>query len=93
MFIQPNSPGEFANLKTPIFTDTLCVKLVNCLQGLIEGILLDEHGTVCRKMETEVQDNVQEVTWDGLNDLPYGIYTLQLSQGSHEMNTRVVKRV
>lgn len=93
MFIQPTSTGDFANLKTPIFTDTLYVRLAYCLQGLIEGILRDEHGTICRKMETEVNGSAQELTWDGLNDLPYGIYTLQLSQGLHELNARVVKRV
>lgn len=93
MYIQPNSPGDFANLKTPIFTDTLCVKLVHALQGLIEGILRDEYGTVCRRIETEIKEDAHELTWDGLNDLPYGIYTLQLLQGAQEMNTRVVKRV
>lgn len=93
MFIQPDSPGNFASLKTPIFTDALCVQLVQCLQGLIEGILKDEHGTVCRRLETEVPENTQEFTWDGLDDLPYGIYTLHLSRGAQEMNMRIVKRV
>lgn len=93
MIMQPDSTQHFASLRTPIFTDTLCFQLVHCLQGLIEGILLDEHGTVCRRIETELSENTQEFTWDGLNDLPYGIYTLQLSQGSNEMNMRIIKRV
>jgi hypothetical protein len=93
MNIQPGAPGNFASLKTPIFTDTLCVLLIQRLQGFIEGLLLDEHGTVCRKMEAEIPENAQELTWDGLNELPYGIYNLRLSQGPNEMNVRVVKRV
>ena len=93
MNIQPGAPGNFASLKTPIFTDTLCVLLIQRLQGFIEGLLLDEHGTVCRKMEAEIPENAQELTWDGLNELPYGIYNLRLSQGPKEMNVRVVKRV
>lgn len=93
MNIQPGTPGDFASLKTPIFTDTLCVQLIHCLQGFIEGILLDEHGTICRKLEAEIPENAQELTWDGLNDLPYGIYNLHLLQGTNEMNMRVVKRV
>src|SRR5215213_217901 len=74
MMIQDASPN-FASVRTPIFTDTLCFKLVNCLQGLIECILLDEHGTVCRRLEAEVPENSNELKWDGLSDLPYGIYT------------------
>ncbi len=90
--MQPGS-SNFASLRTPIFTDTLCVQLAHCLQGLIEGILLDEHGTICRRLEKEMAENAQELTWDGLNDLPYGIYTLQLLQGANEVNMRIVKRV
>lgn len=93
MNIQPGSPGNFASLKTPIFTDTLCVQLIQKLQGFIEGLLLDEHGTVCRKMEAEIPENSQELTFGGLDELPYGIYNLKLSQGANEMNVRVVKRV
>ncbi len=33
------------------------------------------------------------VTWKGLNDLPYGVYTLELSQGDDEMKMRLIKRV
>ncbi|HYF29714.1 MAG TPA: hypothetical protein VD993_01200 [Chitinophagaceae bacterium] len=93
MNIQPNSTQGFATLKTPIFTDSLSVQLIHCLQGLIEAILLDEHGTVCRKVEAELAENAQEFTWEGLNDLPYGIYTLQLLHGLNEMNVRIIKRV
>jgi hypothetical protein len=93
MNMQQDSPQNFASLKSTIFTDALCVQLAYCLQGLIEGILLDEHGTVCRRIETELAPNDQEFTWDGLNDLPYGIYTLQLLQGTNEMNMRIIKRV
>jgi hypothetical protein len=93
MTIQPGSPGNFANLKTPIFTDTLCFQLIQTLQGFIKGMLLDEYGTVCRKMEAEIPEDAKELTWDGLDDLPYGIYNLQLNQGENEMKVRVVKRV
>ncbi|HYE53289.1 MAG TPA: hypothetical protein VD996_00545 [Chitinophagaceae bacterium] len=90
--VQPSSTN-FASVRTPIFTDTLYIQLAQCLQGLVEAILLDEHGTICGRMETNVSENEQEVAWKGLNDLPYGIYTLQLQQGAQEMNMRIVKRV
>ena len=93
MNMQPGSSQGFAALKTPIFTDTVSIQLINCLQGLMEAILLDENGTVCRKVETEVSENAQEFNWEGLNDLPYGIYTLQLLHGLNEMSVRIIKRV
>jgi hypothetical protein len=93
MILQPDPSANFASLKTPIFTNALCVQLASCLEGFIMGILLDEHGTVCRQVEAELPENSSVFTWDGLDDLPYGIYTLQLLQGSHEMNMRIVKRV
>jgi len=93
MILQSDPSANFASLKTPIFTNALCVRLASCLQGLIMGILLDEHGTVCRQVEAELTENSREFTWDGLDDLPYGIYTLQLLQGNNEVNMRIVKRV
>lgn len=93
MIIQPDASPNFASVRTPIFTDTLCFKLVNCLQGLIEFILVDEYGTVCRRLEAKVPENSNELKWDGLNDLPYGIYNLQMLQGSNEMSMRLIKRV
>ena len=93
MNMQPNSTQDFAALRTPIFTDTVSIQLINCLQGLMEAILVDENGTVCRKVETEVSETAQEFTWEGLNDLPYGIYTLQLLHGLNEMSLRIIKRI
>ena len=93
MNMQPNSTQGFASLRTPIFTDTVSIQLINCLQGLMEAILVDENGTVCRKVETEVSETAQEFTWEGLNDLPYGIYTLQLLHGLNEMSLRIIKRI
>jgi len=34
-----------------------------------------------------------ELIWRGLNNLPYGVYTLELTQGNDEMKMRLVKRV
>ena len=91
--MQPNSTPGFASLRTSIFTDTVSIQLINCLQGLMEAALVDENGTVCRKVETEVTETAREFTWEGLNDLPYGIYTLQLLHGLNEMSLRIIKRI
>ena len=59
MNMEPNSTQGFASLRTPIFTDTVSIQLINCLQGLMEAILVDENGTVCRKVETEVSETAR----------------------------------
>lgn len=93
MYTQTDDSPNFASVKSPIFTDTLYIQFTTCLQGLIEAILLDEHGTICSRLEATLAEDEQEYTWKGLNDLPYGIYTLQLSRGANEMNMRIIKRV
>jgi hypothetical protein len=93
IYNQPDASPNFASVKSPIFTDTLYIQFASCLQGMIEAILMDEYGTVCSRLEATLAEDEQEYTWKGLNDLPYGIYTLQLSQGTNEMNMRIIKRV
>ena len=44
-------------------------------------------------MERNIPDNQKQIYWPGLNDLPYGQYTLELSQGEEEMKMNLVKRV
>jgi hypothetical protein len=61
----------------------------NCLRG----ILKDDTGSVCRTIEREAANEREELTWEGLNDLPYGKYTLELSQGEDEVKMNLVKRV
>lgn len=41
----------------------------------------------------KILNDKEELTWSGLNDLPYGRYTLELSQGDDEMKMNLVKRV
>jgi len=61
----------------------------NCLRG----VLKDERGRVRRTIEKKVVREPEQVTWDGLNDLPYGKYTLELSHEEEEMSMNLVKRI
>ena len=45
------------------------------------------------RLEANIPQGDKTVTWKGLNDLPYGVYTLELSQGEDEMKMRLIKRV
>jgi hypothetical protein len=83
----------FATIKSPVFIDMLSFELVATLACSLCAILRDDAGYECIRLEKEVQEGNQVITWNGLNDLPYGVYTLELLKGQEEMKMRLVKRV
>ncbi len=82
-----------AKLKSSVFIDALTLELVAPLQSSLRAILRDDRGLECSRLETSMPTGQSTLTWKGLNDLPYGVYTLELSQGEDEMKVRLVKRV
>lgn len=82
----------FAKIKSSTFIDALQFELIALKGNLLRGVLKDDSGSVCSVMEKNV-DAEKEFTWQGLNDLPYGRYTLELFQGGDEMRLNLVKRV
>jgi hypothetical protein len=83
----------FAKVKSSVFIDALQLQL-NAPKGKnLRGVLKDDTGFVCRIMEKDLLTDREELTWGGLNDLPYGRYTLELSQGDDEIKMNLVKRV
>ena len=83
----------FAKVKSSVFIDALRLELTVPKGNCVRGVLRDDQGSVCRKIEKRILREREEMTWDGLNDLPYGKYTLELSQGEDEMKMNLVKRV
>ena len=85
----------FLKIKSPVFIDRLTFMLdqPQSQKCLLRAVLKDDTGIVCGAMETEMEKDQQELYWGGLNDLPYGVYTLEISQGQDEMKMRLVKRV
>ncbi len=83
----------FAKVKPQVFLDSLVLELFSPQNDCLKAVLKDEEGSVCRSVQTEAQNQNPSFTWNGLNDLPYGIYTLELSQGEAEMKVQLVKRV
>jgi hypothetical protein len=81
----------FLKVKSPVFIDHLTFHVDH--PCLLKAVLKDDTGLVCGALETEVENNHQELDWNGLNDLPYGVYTLEISGGKDEMKMRLVKRV
>ncbi|MGN6291759.1 MAG: hypothetical protein ACTHMV_03365 [Chitinophagaceae bacterium] len=82
----------FAKIKSSTFIDALQFELIALKGNLLRGVLKDDSGSICSVMEKNL-DAEKEFTWQGLNDLPYGRYTLELFQGGDEMRLNLVKRV
>lgn len=83
----------FAKIKSSNFIDALRLQLTALKGNRLRGVLKDERGNVCRTMEKNIAHEKEELTWGGLNDLPYGRYTLELSHGEDELKLNLVKRV
>lgn len=83
----------FAKVMPYNFIDVLKLQLTSCKGNFLRGILKDDKGSVCSTLEKSIGSEKEEFTWTGLNDLPYGKYTLELSQGEDEMKMNLVKRV
>jgi hypothetical protein len=83
----------FAKVKPTVFIDSLKFELVAQEKTSFKAILRDDSGCVCSTLEASMPVKDNELVWRGLNNLPYGVYTLELTQGNDEMKMRLVKRV
>lgn len=81
----------FAKVKSSVFIDTLHLQLTMPIGQHLRGVLKDDKGCVCRTIEKEISNETVALAWTGLNDLPYGRYTLELSQQEDEPNSSPVK--
>jgi len=83
----------FAKIKSSNFIDVLQFELISYKDSFLKGILKDDKGSICGVLERKIPGGQKQVNWTGLNDLPYGQYTLELSHGEEEMKMNLVKRV
>jgi hypothetical protein len=83
----------FAKVKSSTFIDALKLQLTTPKGICLRGVLKDDQGSVCSTIEKDIFTDSEELTWGGLSHLPYGKYTLELSQGDDEMKMSLVKRV
>lgn len=82
-----------AKPRSSTFIDNLTIEVEDIAQAPVQVILRSEDGKICCKTEKRVHPTTHLINWDGLNDLPYGIYTLECSQGAETVEVRMVKRV
>ena len=80
----------FAKVRPQVFLDSLRMEFTETAAAL-RAVLRDEQGTVHRSIDAEVTQRT--LRWSDLQDLPYGVYFLKLSDGTDEWEVRLVKRV
>jgi hypothetical protein len=83
----------FAKVKSQVFIDTLTFEMMIPAVSSLIAILKDDKGSICRTMETDMAVSKGYVIMNDLSELPYGVYSLELSHGSDEETIRMVKRV
>ncbi|MBC7946396.1 MAG: hypothetical protein H7Y42_00840 [Chitinophagaceae bacterium] len=83
----------FAKIKPSNFIDALQLELSAQTGNFLRGVLRDDQGSICSTLERDIMYENEHFTWTGLNDLPYGQYTIELSQGEDEMKMNLVKRI
>ena len=84
----------FAKVKSTVFIDSLKFEFTTPpVDTCFRAILRDDKGCVCSTLETKMPVRNNEVIWKGLNNLPYGVYTLELTQGDDELKMKLVKRI
>lgn len=82
-----------AKPKTPVFIDNLTVEVEDARYPEIQVLLRSEDGKICCKTEKKINQSKDSFCWEGLSDLPYGVYTLECSQGDDTIAVRMVKRI
>jgi hypothetical protein len=84
----------FAKIKPSIFIDALQLEL-SAPHGsnFLRGVLRDDKGSICSTFSRDIMNEKEHFTWTGLSHLPYGKYTIELSQGEDEMKMNLVKRI
>jgi hypothetical protein len=81
-----------AKVKPQVFLDSLNIEVIELLSVPVTATLRDEKGSVWRTAAYHSSPE-KAFTLSGLSDLPYGVYSLELSNGDALLHVRLVKRV
>jgi hypothetical protein len=75
------------------FIDKLTIELEETIQGPLHVVLKSEDGKICCKTEKKISNGNSLINWEGLDELPYGVYTVECSQGQDTVKVKTVKRI
>lgn len=83
-----------AKPKFPVFINAVVLELDQFERpSSLHAILKDEKGSVMSSLSTTIEEDQTDINWDGLDNLPYGVYSLELTDGERQARIRMVKRV
>jgi len=80
-------------VKTSVFIDFSNLEVDEVSSTSVSAVLKDEDGKIMLNLNLNVSKGEKQIRWNGLNNLPYGIYNLELSNGEEKSRIRLVKRV
>ena len=80
-------------IKPLIFLNELEFEIKEMQGCTLKAVLKDDRGHVYNTFEKEHQGGGLSYKWEGLNDLPYGVYTFEASGGTDAVKARLVKRI
>ena len=83
----------FAKIKEAFFTDSVTIEWEKITVYPLKFVLRNEKGEICSTTETSPGYTQKYFNWCGLNDLPYGSYSLELNNTEGGQLLRLVKRV
>jgi hypothetical protein len=83
----------FAKPKSPVFIDSVLFEVDHRSPSSLRAVLKDEAGSIMGRLEAEVPVGQKNYRWNGLNDLPYGVYELEMQHGDEETRMKMVKRI
>jgi hypothetical protein len=80
-------------IRQTIFLNDLVIEIQEPQKSSFRALLRDNNGNVCSALEMETEKNQSLYKWNGLNELPYGVYTCEILGGMEEMKMQLVKRI
>ena len=83
----------FLKIRQRFFLNDLVIEIQEPQKSSFTALLKDNNGAICRSVKMETQKNQSVYIWNGLNELPYGVYTCEILGGIEAMKTQLVKRI
>ncbi len=80
-------------IRQKMFLNDLTIEIQETQKSTFKALLRDDKGTICSALEMETEKNQSFYKWNGLNELPYGVYTFEILGGMEEMKMQLVKRI
>lgn len=80
-------------IRQKMFLNDLTIEIQETQKSTFKALLRDDKGTICSALEMETEKNQSFYKWNGLNELPYGVYTFEILEGMEEMKMQLVKRI